>query len=82
MTSVAGQTGTVMAPAADARMRRPDVVSDGEGAATFAPFLPANTIEPDGRVGGNVVYVLDRGAHDKCCGRDSAIGPGTASSPT
>ncbi|NUS33187.1 MAG: hypothetical protein HOQ17_09010, partial [Gemmatimonadaceae bacterium] len=29
------------------------------------PFFPANTIEPDGRVGGNVVYVLDLGARDE-----------------
>lgn len=42
-----------------------DLASDGEGVATFAPFFPANTIEPDGRVGGNVVYVLDLGARDE-----------------
>jgi hypothetical protein len=42
-----------------------DLVSDGEGVATYAPFFPANTIEADGRVGGNVVYVLDLGARDE-----------------
>ncbi len=42
-----------------------DLVSDGDGVATYAPFFPANTIGPDGRVGGNVVYVLDLGAHDE-----------------
>jgi hypothetical protein len=42
-----------------------DLASDGEGVATYAPFFPANTIGPDGRVGGNVVYVLDLGAHDE-----------------
>jgi hypothetical protein len=42
-----------------------DLTSDGEGVATYAPFFPANTIEPDGRVGGNVVYVLDLGARDE-----------------
>jgi len=42
-----------------------DLTSDGEGPATYAPFFPRNTIEPDGRVGGNVVYVLDLGAHDE-----------------
>lgn len=42
-----------------------DLLSDGEGVATYAPFFPSNTIEPDGRVGGNVVYVLDLGAHNE-----------------
>jgi hypothetical protein len=42
-----------------------DLLSDGEGVATYAPFFPSNTIGPDGRVGGNVVYVLDLGAHDE-----------------
>jgi hypothetical protein len=42
-----------------------DLTSDGEGVATYAPFFPRNTIEPDGRVGGNIVYVLDLGAHDE-----------------
>lgn len=42
-----------------------DLVRDAEGVATYAPFFPANTIEADGRVGGNVVYVLDLGARDE-----------------
>ena len=42
-----------------------DLLSDGEGVATYAPFFPRNVIEPDGRVGGNVVYVLDLGAHNE-----------------
>jgi hypothetical protein len=42
-----------------------DLLSDGEGVATYAPFFPRNQIQPDGRVGGNVVYVLDLGAHNE-----------------
>jgi hypothetical protein len=42
-----------------------ELVADGKGLASYAPFLPANTIEPDGRVGGNVVYVLDLGSHNE-----------------
>ena len=42
-----------------------DLLSDGEGVATYAPFFPRNTIDADGRVGGNVVYVLDLGAHNE-----------------
>jgi hypothetical protein len=42
-----------------------ELVADGKGLASYAPFLPANTIEPDGRVGGDVVYVLDLGSHDE-----------------
>jgi hypothetical protein len=42
-----------------------DLLSDGEGVATYAPFFPANTIGPDGQVGGNVVYVLDLGARNE-----------------
>jgi hypothetical protein len=42
-----------------------DLTSDGDGVATFAPFFPANTIEPDGRLGGNVVYALDLGPHNE-----------------
>jgi hypothetical protein len=38
---------------------------DREGAATYAPFLPANTIDRDGRVGGDVVYVLDLGSYNE-----------------
>jgi hypothetical protein len=33
--------------------------------ATCAPFFPSNTIGADGRVGGNVVYVLDLGAQNE-----------------
>jgi hypothetical protein len=42
-----------------------DLVSDGDGVATYAPFFPSNTIEADGRVGGSVVYVLDLGPHNE-----------------
>ena len=42
-----------------------DLTSDADGPATYGPFFPANTIGPDGRVGGNVVYVLDLGAHNE-----------------
>jgi hypothetical protein len=42
-----------------------DLLSDGEGVATYAPFFPRNTIDSNGRVGGNVVYVLDLGAHNE-----------------
>jgi hypothetical protein len=42
-----------------------DLVSDGEGVATYAPFFPSNTIDANGRVGGNVVWVLDLGAHNE-----------------
>jgi hypothetical protein len=42
-----------------------EIAADGKGLASYAPFLPANTIEPDGRVGGNVVYVLDLGSHNE-----------------
>jgi hypothetical protein len=42
-----------------------DLLSDGDGVATYGPFFPANTIDANGGVGGNVVYVLDLGAHDE-----------------
>ena len=42
-----------------------DLLSDGDGVATYAPFFPSNTIDADGGVGGNVVYVLDLGAHNE-----------------
>lgn len=42
-----------------------DVRRDGEGAASYAPFFPANEIDSAGRLGGNVVYALDLGAHDE-----------------
>jgi hypothetical protein len=38
---------------------------DGEGAATYAPFLPANTIDREGRIAGDVIYVLDLGPHNE-----------------
>ncbi|HET7188494.1 MAG TPA: hypothetical protein VFI52_10075 [Gemmatimonadaceae bacterium] len=41
-----------------------DLTSDADGPATYGPFFPSNTIEPDGRIGGNVVYVLDLGTHN------------------
>ena len=41
------------------------LLADDDGVATYAPFFPANTIGADGRVGGNVVYVLDHGAHNE-----------------
>lgn len=42
-----------------------DLTSDADGPATYGPFFPTNTIEPDGRIGGNVVYVLDLGSHNE-----------------
>ena len=42
-----------------------DLTSDADGPATYGPFFPSNTIEPDGRIGGNVVYVLDLGTHNE-----------------
>ena len=42
-----------------------DLTSDADGPATYAPFFPSNTIGADGRIGGNVVYVLDLGTHDE-----------------
>jgi hypothetical protein len=33
--------------------------------ASYGPFFPTNTIGADGRVGGNVVWVLDLGAHNE-----------------
>jgi hypothetical protein len=38
---------------------------DREGVATYAPFLAANEIDREGRVGGDVVYVLDLGQYDE-----------------
>lgn len=42
-----------------------DVQMDREGAASYAPFFPANTFDDDGRIAGNVVYALDYGNHDE-----------------
>lgn len=42
-----------------------DLTSDADGPATYGPFFPSNRIGADGRVGGNVVYVLDLGAHNE-----------------
>ncbi len=42
-----------------------DEARDDAGSASFAPFFPANTIGDDGRIGGDVVYVLDLGAHNE-----------------
>ena len=42
-----------------------DVQMDREGAASYAPFFPANGFDADGRIGGNVVYALDYGNHDE-----------------
>jgi hypothetical protein len=42
-----------------------DMRRDSEGSASFAPFFPANTIDADGRIGGDVVYALDLGEHDE-----------------
>jgi hypothetical protein len=36
-----------------------DLTNDGDGVASYAPFLPANRIGADGRVSGDVIYVLD-----------------------
>ena len=41
------------------------LLADDDGVATYAPFFPANSIGADGRVGGNVIYVLDHGAHNE-----------------
>lgn len=38
---------------------------DFRGTASYAAFLPANRVDADGHVGGDVVYVLDLGAHDE-----------------
>ena len=42
-----------------------DVRRDNEGSASFAPFFPANTIDANGHLGGDVVYALDLGAHNE-----------------
>jgi hypothetical protein len=42
-----------------------ELVADNDGLATYAQFLPANTIGRDGRIGGDVVYVLDLGSHNE-----------------
>ena len=38
---------------------------DEKGSASYAPFFPANSIDANGRIGGDVVYVLELGAHDE-----------------
>jgi hypothetical protein len=42
-----------------------DKKQDDAGSASYAPFFPANTIDADGHIGGDVVYVLDLGAHNE-----------------
>ncbi|MEO8621265.1 MAG: glycosyltransferase family 39 protein, partial [bacterium] len=42
-----------------------DIRRDNEGSASFGPFFPANTIDDNGRLGGDVVYALDLGEHDE-----------------
>ncbi|CAN5254983.1 hypothetical protein BH09GEM1_BH09GEM1_44920 [soil metagenome] len=42
-----------------------DAQMDREGAASYAPFFPANTFDSTGHLGGNVVYALDLGNHDE-----------------
>jgi 4-amino-4-deoxy-L-arabinose transferase-like glycosyltransferase len=42
-----------------------DLLTEQDGKALYGPFLPANTIGADGRVGGDVVYVIDLGAHNE-----------------
>lgn len=42
-----------------------EIVADNDGVATYGPFLPANAIGSDGRIGGDVVYVLDLGSHNE-----------------
>lgn len=44
---------------------REDDARDDAGAASFAPFFPANEIDAEGRVGGKVVYALDLGTHNE-----------------
>ena len=42
-----------------------DMRRDNEGSASFAPFFPANTIDANGHLGGDVVYALDLGEHNE-----------------
>lgn len=42
-----------------------DILRDNGGTASYGPFFPANDIQPDGRLGGNVVYALDLGDHNE-----------------
>ena len=42
-----------------------DVRRDDAGAASYAPFFPANQIGADGHLGGDVVYALDLGPHNE-----------------
>jgi hypothetical protein len=42
-----------------------DLMNGGDGAASYAPFYPANRIGPDGRIGGDVIYAMDLGEHDE-----------------
>jgi hypothetical protein len=44
---------------------REDARRDAEGWLTFLPFFAANEVGPDGRLGGDVVYALDLGAHNE-----------------
>jgi hypothetical protein len=44
---------------------RAELDADYQGVASYAPFLPENAVEADGRVGGDVVYVLDLGPHNE-----------------
>ena len=54
------QAGAALPPAC-----AEDIQMDREGAASYAPFFPANTIDSTGHLGGNVVYALDLGNHDE-----------------
>lgn len=42
-----------------------DVRRDDTGSASYAPFFPANSIDAQGRIAGDVVYVLDLGEHNE-----------------
>ncbi|MBA3672779.1 MAG: hypothetical protein H0W68_12260, partial [Gemmatimonadaceae bacterium] len=44
---------------------RAEAARDNEGTANFAPFLASNTIDHDGRIGGDVVYALDLGPRNE-----------------
>jgi hypothetical protein len=44
---------------------REDARRDAEGWTTYMPFFAANEIGADGRLGGDVVYALDLGAHNE-----------------
>ena len=54
------QTNTSVIPGACAADER----LDKKGSASYAPFFPANDIDVNGRITGDVIYVLDLGEHN------------------